>query len=142
MSERTDRAGRPGDRTRAEATTSRWEWIVTVISTLLVVGAVGYVLYRAVSEPTTPPEIVVTIEDIHPRANGYLVEFWAYNRGGRTAKDLAIEGRLVSDTGVVATRSTSLTFVPGESKRRGGLFFPVDPRRYRIEMYPVGYDVP
>ncbi len=127
---------------RAEVETSVWEWIIAVVAALLVAGATGYVFYRAVTEPATPPEIVFEIEHVRANANGYLVEFWAHNRGGRTAKDLTVEGQLRSDTGVVATRSATFAFVPGESRRKGGLFFPVDPRLFELELYPVGFDVP
>ena len=128
--------------TRAEAGTSLWEWVISGISALLVLGTVGYVFYKAVAEPTTLPQVVIEQEKIQPGVGGYVVTFWAHNRGGLTAKDLGIEGRLVSDTGVIATRSTGITFLPGESRRKAGLFFPVDPRLYKLEIYPVGYDVP
>lgn len=122
--------------------TSTWEWIISLVAALLVIGATGYVAYRALTEQTTAPEIVFEVERVHSGSSGYLVEFWAYNRGGRTAKGLTVEATLRSDTGVVATRSATFTFVPGESRRKGGLFFPVDPRLFDLEMYPVGYDAP
>lgn len=128
--------------TQAEVRTSFWEWVISAVSAVLVLGTVGYVFYKAAAEPTTLPQIVIEVVEIEPGAGGYVVTFWAYNRGGLTAKDLGLEGQLVSDTGVVATRSTAITFLPGESRRKAGLFFPVDPRLYRLEVYPVGYDVP
>jgi uncharacterized protein (TIGR02588 family) len=42
----------------------------------------------------------------------------------------------------MATRSTGITFVRGGSRRKAGLFFPLDPRLYELKLYPVGYDVP
>ena len=54
------------------------------------------------------------------------------------SKGLKIKGQFLSGTEVVATRSTGVTFLPGESRRKAGLFFPVDPRLYELELYPVG----
>ena len=136
-----DREARPGQ-TQAEVRTSFWEWVISAVSAVLVLGTVGYVFYKAAAEPTTLPQVVIEVVEIEPGAGGYVVTFWAHNRGGLTAKDLGLEGQLVSDTGVVATRSTGITFLPGQSRRKAGLFFPVDPRLYRLEIYPVGYDVP
>jgi uncharacterized protein (TIGR02588 family) len=142
MTERTREQERTGGETRAEAHSSPWEWVVSGVSALLVLLTIGYVFYKAAAEPSTPPQVVIELEEIYPGAGGYVVILWAHNVGGQTAKDLAIEGQLVSDTGVVATRSAGITFLPGESRRKAGLFFPVDPERYELELHPVGYDVP
>lgn len=137
----TERGG-ARERTRAEETTSVWEWIIAAVSTLLVFGAIGFIFYRAVTEDPVTPRISVQVDTIVQTESGYAVEFWARNHGDATAKGLSVEGQLVGDTGVLFTRSTTLDFVPGESRRRGGLFFPVDPRRYELRLYPVGYDRP
>ena len=71
-----------------------------------------------------------------------MVEFWAYNYGETTAKDLAIEGQILSGGEEAVVRGTSITFVPDGSRRKGGLFFPIDPREHDLRLYPVGYDHP
>jgi uncharacterized protein (TIGR02588 family) len=142
MTEPRQQQKRTSQDTRAEIHTSVWEWVTSGVSVLVVLLAIGYVFYKAAAEESTPPQVVIELEEIYPGRGGYVVTFWAHNVGGQTAKDLAIEAELVSDTGVVATRSTGVTFLPGESRRKAGIFFPIDPRLYELEIYPVGYDVP
>lgn len=132
-------AGRP---TRAETETSVWEWAVSGLSVLLVVSAIGYVFWKAATEARTPPQVVIEVEDVYAGTGGYVVTFWARNVGATTAKDLSIEAELRDGSNVIATRSTAIGFVPAESRRRAGVFFPVDPRRYTLDVHPVGFDLP
>jgi uncharacterized protein (TIGR02588 family) len=128
-------------RAERERAPSPWEWGIT-ISALLVAAAIGFVAHQAVAGRPLPPKITVEVREIVESESGYVLEFLAHNRGGTTAKSLTIEGQLLGDTGVVATRSATIRYVPEGSTREGGLFFPVDPREYRIRLYPVGYDRP
>lgn len=125
-----------------EERTSVWEWIVAAISTVIVLGAIGFMLYEALSEPASPPKITIQVDSIVTTSSGYIVEFTAENRGQTTAQGLQIEGQLKSDTGTVQTSSVTIDYVPQEARRAGGLFFSEDPRRYRLELQPKGYDRP
>ena len=60
---------RPGE-TQAEVRTSFWEWVVSAVSAVLVLGTVGYVFYKAAAEPTTLPQVVSEVVEIQPGAGG------------------------------------------------------------------------
>jgi uncharacterized protein (TIGR02588 family) len=121
---------------------STLEWIVAAVSTLVVLGAIGLLLREAFGEPDTPPEIQIAVEEIVQTSSGYVVEFWAENRGSTTAASLAIEGELLQDTVSVETSSVTIDYVPGEARRKAGLFFSSDPRRYTLDIKAKGYDEP
>lgn len=121
----------------------RVEWIVGTACALLVLSAVGYLFYRALSGPELPPMVTVRTERILPMGGGgYLVEFKAVNEGSGTAANLMVEGALMRDTAVVEKSTATVQFVPAETERGGGLFFTKDPRRYRLEVRPTGFDRP
>ena len=131
----------PQERGRSGGT-SPIEWVVAAASALLVLGAVGYLLYEALAEPPTPPAVEVTVEAVRAVGDGYLVEFEAQNRGRTTAAGLVVEGTLRRGAETVETASVTLDYVPAEGSRRGGLYFTEDPRAYALALRPTGYGRP
>ena len=133
-SEQSDEHGDPG--------ISRSEWVVGIGSALLVLALVGFVVYEAFSGTEGPPIVTLRVERVLPAAGGYVVEVGAYNEGGSTAKTLSIKGTLKRDTMTVETSTASISYVPAETEREAGLFFSKDPRKYRLDVRPMGYDRP
>ena len=121
---------------------SHWEWIAAAASLLLVLGAIGFLLFDARNSPRSAPSIRIAIDSIITAGDGLLVEFHARNAGTTTAAGVRVEGRLSSDSGVVETSEVTLDYVPGESARSAGLFFSLDPREHRLDIRPTGYERP
>lgn len=121
---------------------SRWEWVAAAVSTLLVLGVVGYLLYDAVARPRTPPSIRVAADTVLHSGGLWLVEFRATNAGHETAAGVKIEGELMRGDSAVESSEAVLDYVPGRSVRHGGLFFRRDPRAYRLELRAHGYQEP
>lgn len=136
--------GREGEaRDDGESGASVWEWVVAAIGAVVVLGALGIVLYEGISQPETPPQIEVTVDTVFESGAGtFAVEMTVRNRGRTTAAGLMVEGELRSDTGVVETAQATLDYVPGESRRRAGLIFSHDPSRFALEVRALGYDIP
>lgn len=121
---------------------SRWEWVAAAVSTGLVLAVVGYLLYDAVARPRTPPSLEVQADTVLKSGGLWLVEFSARNRGHETAAAVKVEGALMQGDSAVESSEAVLDYVPGESVRRGGLFFRADPRAYRLELRALGYQDP
>jgi uncharacterized protein (TIGR02588 family) len=121
---------------------SRWEWIAAVASSLLVLAVVGYLLYDAVARPDTPPAMEVRADTVLRAGGVWLVEFSVHNRGHRTAADVHVQGELREGERTVESGEAAVDYVPGESVRRGGLYFRADPRAYRLELRASGYQEP
>lgn len=134
-----EEGGRPGGRKQQP---SRVEWVVGIACTVVVLTAVGYLFHQALIGPSLPPMVAVQVERVLPMPGGYLVEIRAVNEGSSTASDLMVEGALMRDTTVVEKSNATLDFVPAGTARDGGLFFTRDPRQYRLEVRPTGYDRP
>ncbi|HYR10324.1 MAG TPA: TIGR02588 family protein [Longimicrobium sp.] len=121
---------------------SRWEWVAAAVSTALVLGVVGYLLYDAVARPRTPPSLRVSADTVLQVDGLWLVEFRATNAGHETAAAVKIEGELMQADSSVESSEAVLDYVPGRSVRHGGLFFRHDPRAYRLELRAHGYQEP
>ncbi len=133
----------PGGESRAPQKPSVWEWVTAAAGALLVLGAIGFMGYEAVtSRQDEIPRISVSLDTIAPYGAGYLVGIIAANQGGETAASVLIEGELRSDTGAVEKSETTIDYVPAHSRRKGGLLFTKDPRRFQLELRPLGYDRP
>ena len=138
----SDRSGSGGENASGGKGTSAWEWAVAAVGALLVLSVVGLMLYEALTEPSTPPQIEVSVDTIVQTEYGHVVQFQARNHGQITAAGLVVEGELKSDTGTVEKAQVTIDYVPSESRRKGGLLFTHDPRRYTVKVSAKGYDVP
>lgn len=136
-----DGGGEDGD-SGPQGATSRWEWITGAFSLLLVLGAIGFLLYEEFARPDTPAQIVVTVDTVFGGEQGYVVQIRVSNEGGTTATGLLVRGELKGDTGVVETAEATIDYVPSRSHRRAGLLFSRDPGRHALEVRPLGYDFP
>ena len=113
-----------------------------VVGAVLVFGAIGYMLEEAITDPNTPPIVTIAVDSVLARGDGFLVEFTATNRGGSTAAALQIEGELFDDSVSIERSETVLSYLPEGASRIAGMFFVRDPRRYRLELRPRGYERP
>ncbi|HEX7120286.1 MAG TPA: hypothetical protein VF212_15945 [Longimicrobiales bacterium] len=118
------------------------ERVVAVIGAALTLGAVGYLTIELLLEPSTPPDIVIEVAGVDSVHTGYVVEFRARNLGHTTAARLEVEGTLERGTTIVETSSTTIDFVPADGASHAGLYFRHDPREYRLQIVPKGYDRP
>jgi uncharacterized protein (TIGR02588 family) len=119
------------------------EWLASgigLVLTLGMLGLIGWQAYRGTEAP--PPTITVVAERIVQTGSGFVVEVIARNRSPTTAAAVEIEGELKQGGQTVATSKAILDYVPGNSERRGGLFFKEDPRPYQLELRPLGYAEP
>lgn len=122
--------------------TSPLEWAVAAVSALVVLAVVGFLLYEALGEAPTPPDVRVTVTVVRALERGHLVEFDATNRGQTTAARVEVEGTLRRGGATVEAASATLDYVPAGGTRRGGLYFSEDPRGYALELRARGYARP
>jgi|SRR5215218_52965 len=118
------------------------EWAVGALSLALVLAVAGFILHDAFRNPASPPRITFEVDSIVRAGRGYLVEFRARNSGRSTAAGVEVEGELLGDSGTVETTQVTIGYVPARGTTSAGLFFSEDPRRYRLEIRPKGYDRP
>lgn len=122
--------------------TSLLEWISAGVGLVITLALLGFVGLEAAETSDRPPVLKVTPAAITAASDIYVVEVDVANLSGQTAAAVSIEGTLKQGGQTVETSSTTLSFVPGHSKRRAGLIFTRDPRGSAIEARATGYEVP
>ena len=110
-------------------TTSPWEHAVAALGVVVVVAAVGFMLYQALSERGKPvPRVTIQVDTVAPYSAGHVVQIIARNEGGATATNVLIEGALRADTGLVEKSQTTVDFVPAWLAAEGGPLLHEGPR--------------
>lgn len=141
-----DQAGRKsGDKQPSRAQSKqaeRLEWIVAVISSVIVLALAGFILYEAVTKTGKEPDIRFEIAKAVPMTEGHAVEFVVHNDGHVTVADVQIEGTAELDEGESETSSVTLDYLPAGSSAEIGLGFSqeVDPEQVTLRV--LGYTYP
>lgn len=120
----------------------RSEWLVATFGLLVVLVALGVLIYQAVSGGESPPDITIRVVAVQSVGKEYLVQLEVTNQGGATAAGLTVEGTLKQGEREIETSEATLDYVPGRSKREAGLFFSEDPRQSQLELRAFGYQEP
>ena len=117
------------------------EWIASALGLMLVVGALGLIVYDAFV-PDTPPQLTAETTCIMPFEGRYLVEVMIRNNGGLTAAQVNVEGTLKQRGKTIEVASTTFDYVPAYSSAEGGLFFTHNPRTYQLQLKANAYQEP
>ncbi|MGL5921864.1 hypothetical protein [Chroococcidiopsis sp.] len=119
------------------------EWIVFVISLILVLFTLGYIVYDGATLGDTPPNIELQLGQPQPQSDRFIVPVTAKNRGDETAETVQIEVTLNSDGREEETAEFEIAFLPRHSTRRGWVTFQTDPRTAeQIKARVLGFEKP
>ena len=119
------------------------EWIVFVISLILVLFTLGYIVYDGATLGETPPNIELQLGQSQPQSDRFIVPVTAKNRGDETAETVQIEVTLNSDGREEETAEFEIAFLPRHSTRRGWVTFQTDPRTVeQMEARVLGFEKP
>jgi uncharacterized protein (TIGR02588 family) len=112
------------------------------VGLVLLAGFIGFLVREALVAGEAPGPVAVVATRVRPLGAGFLVEFEARNGGDATYAELEVEGRLRSPGGAEERASATLDYLPGRSRREGGLFFRADPSRGDLVLAPKGFRRP
>ena len=118
------------------------EWIVAGVGLILVVGMVGFLMYQAVMETPSSPDVTVQVESVITLRSGYLVKIKITNYGDATAEGLIVEGELKKGEEQIELSHTEIDYAPAHAEKQGGLFFSQDPRQGELRVRALGYEEP
>lgn len=117
------------------------EWAVAALGVALLAGALVVLGRAAIAGSDRPAEVTVAVDTVVAGRGGWLVRFRAENAGDATAADLTVRGVVAGAAGDSVVREARVDYLPGRSTRRGGLFFPGDPRG-GLRLEALGYRDP
>ena len=118
------------------------EWGIAIAGMVILSGALGLILFRAVTNEARPANLSVTLESIAILDQGYRVDFRVDNSGTETAAAVTIEGELSKGGQSVEKSNATLVYVPANSTRKGGMFFTNDPNGHEVKLRAAGFEKP
>lgn len=118
------------------------EWIVAGVGMIFVVSTVGFLLYQAVMENPSSPDVIIQVESVITLRSGYLVKIKIINYGDATAEGLIVEGELKKGEEQIELSHTEIDYAPAHAEKQGGLFFSQDPRQGELRVRALGYEEP
>lgn len=122
--------------------TSVTEWIVAGVSCLALLAVLGYLILDGLSGRNGAADIIVLPTKVTAMNDGYVVEFAANNRAGKSVAAVEIKGELRDGEEVVEESSVTIDYIPQMSDRKGALIFRSDPETYELRISASGYSEP
>ncbi|TIQ22899.1 MAG: TIGR02588 family protein [Mesorhizobium sp.] len=122
--------------------TSLTEWVVAGISAIALLAVLGYLVVDGLSARDGTARIVVMPLAVAANEGGFVVEFAAANRAGKSVAAVEVKGELRNGDEVVEESSATLDYVPQNSQRKGALIFTHDPEAYDLRLFASGYSEP
>jgi len=122
-------------------TKNRLEWTVFGISSLLVLGAVGFLILTAVTRKDGPADLRIAIGEISTRSDSTLVTVIITNEGTKTAAAVKIH---LTATYPAEERESDVDvdFVPRGGRREAIAVFSGTERPLKVVPKVVGYVEP
>jgi uncharacterized protein (TIGR02588 family) len=119
-----------------------WEWLLAGVGAVLIAGVMAAMVYRAFADEGRPPGFELNVVSVVQSGDGYVATFRIKNLGSQTAANVGVEGIIGQGTEAAETSAATISYVPGNSEREGGLFFKKDPRQLELRLRAVGYEKP
>ena len=114
------------------------EWVAAALGALVALTLIGVIGWSALNEhPDELPRLSVAAGPVEAAGAGRAVRFTVSNSGGRTAKQVQVEGKLGEQAA-----SATLDYVPGRSQESGALLFDAEPAGGTVELQVTGYQLP
>jgi uncharacterized protein (TIGR02588 family) len=129
-------------RAELSESTALLEWIFAISGVVLVLMMLSFIGYNALKEEETPPDIIMKSTAIKANGSGFLMQIEVENIGATTAAALNVEGKLMDGDKEVEASTLTFDYLPAHSRREGGFFFTKDPRAYKVELRPLGFQEP
>lgn len=125
-----------------QAHTPLLEWLLGGIGVLLVAACVGFLVHEGMSGDGRPGEITARVTDIVSTDTTHIVMFELRNGGSQTLSNVHITGRVIDGEKELERAQATIDYLPGHSRQAGGFYFKNDPRAYKIQIWPEGYQRP
>ena len=118
------------------------EWAAAAVGLLVALALLAILGREALAGNERPvPVLEASVERVAATAAGHVVEFQVRNFSEQTAAAVQVEGKLEGG-GEEESSGATIDYVPGRSEAKGGLIFTADPRRARLELRVIGYEIP
>jgi uncharacterized protein (TIGR02588 family) len=123
-------------------TTTPLEWLAAIVGMGVVLAALSVLVHQTVTGADGPATIATDVVAVKRVGSSYMVEVEVANRGGRTAGQLKIEGKVAGPGGEAETSDTIIDYLPPGSTRPISLLFSRDPSAAGLKVRAVSFSDP
>lgn len=117
------------------------ERTVLWISALLVAATFVFLIYRAITDESTSPDIEIIYGSMEPKGEYFALPVIVKNNGTQTAENVHIE--ITTGTGKDQQKSEiDFQYLPGQSSVKGWTTFREKAEKEEIKARVVGYTTP
>lgn len=119
------------------------EWVTFTISSLIVGGIAGLVIYAWATDGDRPPVLVVKQTEAIREENGqFYIPFEISNTGGETAESVQVIAELEKQDKVEQVGDLQVDFLASGEQEKGAFVFAQDPRQGKLVLRVGSYKVP
>ncbi|HET8803960.1 MAG TPA: hypothetical protein VFM72_05225 [Aequorivita sp.] len=117
------------------------EWLITIISAILVFFTLGFLTYQLIFQKKSPPNIIVFLGEISQKDQAFAIPIQATNEGTETAENVIIE--IVAENEQKKEKAEiTFSYLPGKSSAKGWITFTIRPNISTLKTHVVGYTTP
>ncbi|MEM9162339.1 MAG: TIGR02588 family protein [Cyanobacteria bacterium P01_F01_bin.4] len=118
------------------------EWITLTISTAILIGLVGLVLYDWQINQNRPPLFQIEFASAQAIENHYYVPFVIKNTGGQVARTVQVSAELRLDDAPDETGAQDIDFLSANERKRGSFVFDHDPNQGQLTVRVASFRLP
>ena len=117
------------------------EHLVLRFSTILVAATLMFLIYRAITDDSTSPDIEVIYESMETKGEYYALPVTVKNHGTQTAENVHVEITIGAGKDVQKSE-IRFQYLPGQSSVKGWTTFQDKAEKENIRARVVGYSSP
>ncbi|MEO1401959.1 MAG: TIGR02588 family protein [Cyanobacteria bacterium J06635_1] len=118
------------------------EWLTLAISTAILIGLVGLVLYDWQINQNRPPLFQIEFASAQAIENHYYVPFVIKNTGGQVARTVQVSAELRLDDAPDETGAQDIDFLSANERKRGSFVFDHDPNQGQLTVRVASFRLP
>ena len=125
--------------TKSETGKNALEWAVFGLSSVLVLGFLGWLLFQTLNQNGSPPRLEISLGAPVVKGQRVMVPVKVENRGDETAESVEIE---VARAGEKEVANFSFPHVPRHGEREGYVEFDAPLEKSDLEAKILGFEAP
>ena len=118
------------------------EWVLGGIGVALIIRFIVFLAYEGLENDERPGAVTAAVTSVLQAGDRHIVTFDLRNAGSQTLSNVSVTARVFDGEKELERVETVIDYLPGRSHQEGGFYLQHDPRKFRIEIAPGGYQKP
>lgn len=120
----------------------KWELLLALLGGAVVLAVLAFLAYQALAVSDTGPQLSAAVSNVERVGDHFVAHVRVDNDGNQTARGVNVSGELSANGKTLQQASTTISYLPPTSFRKGALLFTKDPRQLKLTVRVAGYELP